>query len=137
MEQEYKKYSQFICGQFMRTSKKAKALFIGRSIQLLTESVKKFEQEKKLRMDTLRFAISEAPLTNDDGAEVKGWQLVTVAYEVGSMDPFTEEDRKAQEERRQKREEERRKAEEETGEAAMAAMEREIGIIPPAASEIQ
>lgn len=137
MEQEYKKYSQFMTGQFMKTSKKAKALFIGRSIQLLTESVKKYEQEKKLRMDTLRFAVSEEPLTNEDGADVKGWQLVIVAYEVGSMDPFTEEDRKAMEERKKQREEQRRKAEEEVGEAAMEAMEREMGIIPPAASEIQ
>lgn len=134
---QYKKYSQNIMGQFKTTSKKAQALFIGRAIQVLTDSLQQHIESKKLRMDTLRFAVSYNPLENGEGETVPGWIVIIVAYEVGSNDPFTEEDEKALEERKRKREEARRRSEEETGMAAMEAMDRELGIIPPAEDIIQ
>jgi len=135
-KQEFKKYQQFIRGQFKKSSKKAQALFIGRAIQTLWDSVKGFKEAKKLRMDTLRFLVDEDPLTTAEGDIVDGWILLTVAYEVGSEDPFTEEDRKQLEEARKKAEEMLQKAEEESGPAAMEALERAT-VIPPVASEIQ
>ena len=126
---QYKKYGQYLQGQFRKTSKKAQALFIGRAIQVLTESITPQAEKLKLRMDTLRFIIHSVQLTNEQGEEIKDWIRITVAYEVGSLEPYTEEDRKADEERRQKALEARKKAEEESGLAAMEAMEREI--IPP------
>ena len=129
---EYKKFSQRLNGQFKKTSKKAQALFIGRSIQALTESLKDYEEKFKLKMDTLRFVVQEYPQLDEDGNET-GWILLVVAYEVGSNTPFTEEELKALEEKKRKAEEERRKAEEQYGLAAMDAMDRDLmaqGIIP-------
>ena len=94
------------------------------------------EKDLKLRMDTLRFALSTEPLTNDDGEEIDGWIRMTVACEVGSYTLYTEEDRKADEEKRKAREEARRRSEEETGMSAMAAMDRQV-CIPPAETQIQ
>ena len=133
---QYKKFGQFLNGQFRKTSKKPQALFIGRSVQLLTESMEQHKEELQLRMDTLRFILKSEPLTNDDGEEIDGWIKLIVACEVGSYMPYTEEYRKADEEKRKAREEARRRSEEETGMAAMDAMDREI-FIPPAESEIQ
>lgn len=133
---QYKKYGQYLQGQFRKSSKKAQALFVGRAIQVLTDSIKPQEEKLKLRMDTLRFIIHNVQLTNEQGEEIPGWIRITVAYEVGSYDPYTEEDRKADEERRQKALEARRRAEEESGPAAMEALEREI-FIPPAQDQIQ
>ena len=123
---EHSKFSQYMAGQFRRTSKKSIALFIGRSVQLLTESLQPFIEPKKLKMETLRFAVIQQPLTDSSGTEVPGWDMVIVAYEVGSNLPFTEEDKKAIEERRKKREEEMREEEKEIGAAAMEEMERTI-----------
>ena len=136
---EYKKYGQYVNGQFKKGSKKAQALFIGRSVQALTESLKDFEEKCKLRMDTLRFIIQELPLTDDSGVQEPDWIRIIVAYEVGSETELTEEDRKELEERRKAREEAKRKEEEQYGLAAMEAMDRELiaqGIIP-VQSEIQ
>lgn len=134
---EYKKYSQYMMGQYKDGSKKAQALFIGRAIQDLTSSVIQHAKEKNLRLDTLRFAVSYNPLENGEGETVKGWTVIIVAYEVGSWDEFTEEDRKAMEEKKKQQEEARRRSEEETGMAAMEAMDRELGIIPPVQDLIQ
>ena len=136
---EYKKYSQFINGQFKKTSKKAQALFIGRSIQALTDSLKDYEEKYKLKMDTLRFVIQELPLTDDNGVQEPDWIRIFVAYEVGSETPFTEEDKKAAQERLKEQMEARRREEEQYGLAAMEAMDRDLmvqGIIP-VQSEIQ
>jgi len=130
---EYKKFSQYINGQFKKTSKKAQALFIGRSIQALTDSLKDYEKKYKLKMDTLRFIIQEMPLTDDDNVIEPGWIRIFVAYEVGSEMPYTEEDAKAAEERKKAMEEARRREEEQYGLAAMDKMDRDLmaqGIIP-------
>ena len=140
MEQQYKKYSQMIKGQFKKGSKKGQALFIGRAYQALKASVDENAEKLKLRMDTLRFAIQEIPLTDADGVEEPGWIMLIVAYEVGSYTPYTEEDRKAAEERKRQQEEARRKEEEQYGLAAMEAMEREVAglhIVPPVQDTIQ
>ena len=133
---QYKKYGQYLKGQFRKTSKKPQALFIGRSVQILTESMEQHKKELMLKMDTLRFIVKSEPLLNDDGAEVPGWIRLIVACAVGSYMPYTEEDRKADEVKRKAREEARRRSEEETGMAAMEAMERQV-CIPPAEAEIQ
>ena len=112
---EYKKYSQYMQGQFREESKKAKALFIGRSYQTLRESLNQFVESKKLRMDTLRWIIKELPAQNDKGEPVPGWQIGIVAYEVGSFDEYTEEDRKRDKELKEARE----KAEDYTGDPDM------------------
>ena len=76
---EHSKFSQYMAGQFRRTSKKSIALFIGRSVQLLTESLQPFIEPKKLKMETLRFAVIQQPLTDSSGMEVPGWDMVIVA----------------------------------------------------------
>jgi hypothetical protein len=118
-------------GQFRKTSKKAQAMFIGRAIQLLTESIEQYREEKKLRMDTLHFIVTDCPLRSDEGEEVKGWILIEVRYEVGSMDPYTEEDRKKDAERLQEAREWKVQEEKEYGEAAMEALEEERRRIYP------
>ena len=123
---EYAKYSQYMAGQFRRTSKKNIALFIGRSIQTLRESLEPFIEPKKLKIETLRFAVVQRPLTDGKGEEIQGWDLVIVAYEVGSNSVLTEEDKQAIEERRKKREEEQENGDKEIGEAAMKELDRMI-----------
>ena len=130
---EYKKYSQHMMGQFRKTSKKAQAMFIGRSIQLLGDSVEKFRESKKLRMETLRYTVEETKAMTEDGKEVDGWIVLRVAYEVGSMDPYTEEDRKRDEERLMEARERQKETEAEEGEEAMKALERQI--YPPKAED--
>lgn len=134
--QEFKKYQQFIRGQFRKTSKKAQALFIGRSIQLLSDSVMQFMESKKLRMDTLRFMVDTDPLPGPEETIIDGWVLITVAYEIGSEDPFTEEDRKQIEEARKQAEERLREQEKESGPAAMEELEKMV-YMPPAEAKIQ
>ena len=134
---EYSKFSQYMAGQFRRTSKKSIALFIGRSVQLLIDSLQPFIVPKKLKMETLRFAVIQKPLTDSSGDEVPGWDMVIVAYEVGSETPITDEDRKAMEERRREREERLKNEEKEIGEAAMAEMERQIYADMPVENRIQ
>ena len=103
------------------------------AIQLLTESVLQYAEEKKLRLETLRYAMNEEQLMSDEGEPVDGWVQITVGYEVGSTDPFTEEDRKELEERRKKREEQMIEEDQEVGDAALRAM----GVLPPAEDQIQ
>ena len=129
---EKKKVGQFLNGQFKKTSKKAQALFIGRSIQTLTDVMEKNQEKYDLQLETMRFIVHKEQHESDEN-----WIKIIVAVEVGSNQPFTEEDRKALEERRKKAAEERRKAEEETGIAAMQAMERDMPIIPPVEDQIQ
>ena len=50
MEQQYKKYSQLIQGQFKKTSKKAQALFVGRAYQTLRACVEEKKDELKMRL---------------------------------------------------------------------------------------
>lgn len=90
------------------------------------DSVKTFEESKHLRMDTLRYMITESPVITEDGTEVAGWVHINVAYEVGSFDPYTEEDRQRDRERMEEAKKRKAKADEEEGEAAMKALEREI-----------
>jgi hypothetical protein len=125
-KQEYKKYSQHMYGQFSVKSKKAQAMFIGRSIQLLRSALEDFREDKKLQMETLRFIIEEEPLKNDEGKEVEGWILIEVRYEVGSLDPYTEEDRKRDEERLKEAKKRQEEEEKQYGEAAIEEAEREI-----------
>ena len=140
MEQQYKKYSQLVQGQFKKTSKKQQAVFIGRAYQTLKASIDDNAERLKMRLDTLRFAIQEVPLTDANGVEEPGWIKIIVAYEVGSYTPYTEEDRKAAEERQRQKEESRRREEEQYGQAAMDAMEREVKglhIVAPVEDQIQ
>lgn len=140
MEQQYKKYSQLIQGQFKKTSKKAQAVFIGRAYQTLRASIDEKAEELKMRLDTLRFIIQEQPLTDDEGVIEPGWIRIVVAYEVGSSMPYTEEDRKAAEERKKQAEERKRQEEEQYGLPAMEAMEREVRglhLVPPVQDQIQ
>lgn len=127
---EKKKLGQFLQGQFKKTSKKAQALFIGRAIQTLTEVMEQNEKKFDLQLETMRFIIHEEPHESDEK-----WIKLIVAVEVGSNQPFTEEDRKALEERRKQAEENRRRAEEEIGIGAIRAME--SNTIPPAEDQIQ
>ncbi len=128
---EYSKFSQYMVGQFRRTSKKAIALFIGRAVQELTASLQPFIEQYQLKMETLRFAVLQAPLTDSDGKEIPGWDLVIVSYEVGSNHVMTDEEREQIEKRKQEREQQLKAEEEETGEAAMKAFERQIYTTPP------
>ena len=123
-------------GQFSKKSKKAQALFIGRAIQLLKESIEQYREEKKLRMDTLRFIIEEEPATTEDGQIVDGWILIEVRYEIGSLDPYTEEDRKADEERLREAQKRREEEEKQYGDAAMAALELQANL-PKVEDKIQ
>ena len=133
---DHKKYSQHMYGQFSKKSKKAQALFIGRAIQLLKESIEQYREEKKLRMDTLRFIIEEEPATTEDGQIVDGWILIEVRYEIGSLDPYTEEDRKADEERIREAQKRREEEEKQYGDAAMAALELQANL-PKVEDKIQ
>lgn len=140
MEQQYKKYSQLIQGQFKAGSKKAQALFVGRAYQTLLSSIKEKAEELKMRMETLRFIVQELPLEDDEGVIEPGWIRIIVAYEIGSYMPYTEEDRKAAEERKKQAEERRRKEKEQYGLPAMEAMEREVAglhLVPPVEDQIQ
>lgn len=128
---EYSKFEQFMLGQFRRTSKKKIALFIGRAVQELTASLQPFIEQYQLRMDTLRFAVHEEPLTDGDGREIENYDLIIVACEVGSYHVMTEEDKRQIEERRKAREQKMLEESEEIGEAAMKAFERQIYTTPP------
>lgn len=123
---EYKKYGLHMAGQYRKRSKKAQALFIGRAIQQLTEALKPHEEEKHLRMDTLSFYIHELPAVTEDGMEVPGWIIITVACDVMSSDEYTEEDRKRDEERIRKAREAREEEEKEYGEKAMRELEKQM-----------
>ena len=123
---EYKKYSQHMYGQFNVKSKKAQALFIGRSIQKLQESVETFRESKKLKMDTLRFVIEQEPLRNDENEPVKDWILLEVRYEIASLEPYTEEDRKRDAERLEEARKWKEDEEKQYGEAAVLAAEEEM-----------
>ena len=123
---EYKKYGMHMEGQYRKESKKAQALFIGRAIQQLTEALKPHEEEKHLRMDTLSFYIHELPAVTEDGVEVPGWIIITVACDVMSSDEYTEEDRKRDEERIRKAREARDEEEKEYGEKAMRELEKQM-----------
>jgi hypothetical protein len=103
-------------------------MFIGRAIQLLRSSLDGFREEKKLRMETLRFIIEEEPLKDDNGKEVDGWILLEVRYEVGSLDPYTEEDRKRDEERLKAAQARKEEDEKQYGEAAMKALEEQMNM---------
>ena len=140
MEQQYKKYSQLIQGQFKKTSKKAQALFVGRAYQTLRACVEEKKDELKMRLDTLRFIVQEVPLEDDEGVIEPNWIRIVVAYEVGSYTPYTEEDRKAAEERKRQAEERKKHEEEQYGLPAMEAMEREVAglyLVPPTEDQIQ
>ena len=100
------------------------------------DSVKPFIEPKKLRMETMRYIVTESPALTEDGEEVPDWIHIEVAYEVGSMDPYTEEDRKADEERLKKAQEQARKEAESEGTAAMEALERTI-YLPKTEDRIQ
>ena len=128
---EYSKYERYMLAQFRRTSKKKIALFIGRAVQELKESLEPFIEKCQHRMDTLRFAVHQEPLTDGGGNEIPQWDIIIVACEVGSYHVMTEEDKRQIEERRKAREEQLQKEMEETGEAAMKAFERQIYTTPP------
>ena len=117
---EYRKYGQYINGQFRKRSKKAEDLFIGRAIRLLTESLEQYAEEKHIQMDTLRFMVTRTEMEGQPD-----WEYVSVAYEVGSTDEFTEEDRKEAEEQKKKKEEERIAREREIGVAALEDSDRQ------------
>jgi sensor histidine kinase YesM len=77
-------------------------------------------------MDTLRFYVTEEPAKTEDGKEVPGWILLEVGYEIGSLDPYTEEDRKRDEERRKEAQRRKEEDEKQYGEAAMKALEEQM-----------
>ena len=126
---EYKRYGIYMQGQYKKNSKKAQALFMGRAIQQLTEAMKPHEKEKHLRMDTLCFHVSEEPYVTEDGKEVPNWVIITVACDVLSRDPYTEEDRKKDQERLTEARKRREEEEKQFGEAAMKELEMQMN--PP------
>lgn len=128
---KYSKFSQYMLAQFRRSSKKKIALFIGRAVQELTASLQPFIEQYQLKMETLRFAVHQEPMTDGEGNEIPQWDIIIVASEVGSMHVMTEEEKQQIEERRKAREQQLKAEEEETGEAAMKAFERQIYTTPP------
>lgn len=120
---EYKVYGMHMLGQFRERSKKAQAVFIGRSVQQLTEAIDQHREKKRLRMETLRFHTETTPAQTEDGTPVPGWVILAVICEVKSEDLYTEADRKKDEERLRKAREAKAAEERESGEAAMKALE--------------
>ena len=77
-------------------------------------------------METLRYVVEEYPATAENGEIVDGWIVIRVSYEIGSMDPYTEEDRINDEKRLQEAQARREEDEKQYGEKAMQALEEEM-----------
>lgn len=81
-------------------------------------------------MDTLRFIVTKAEMEGQPD-----WEYVTVAYEVGSSDPYTEEDRKADRQEQQLKELERKMREAEIGLPAIEESDRQMVYLPEKKSD--